>query len=333
METPAEHALQFRWGQLRHSYEESKIGHLPRSRFFCCAMTSALALPWLILGVVCIATSAIFPKLAGVPGASSAFWRFTITFAVMLTIQYVRTHQRAKAKQSSSPALDWRTQKVLLAAGAVFGLDMVLWNEAILRIGSAEAMILGNMAPLWVGLLSWWILGKRPRAVFWLACVLAIAGLAIFVGVHTLGGGKSMAGVVLSVSAGWCYASYLLLAQQARRNVDVITFLMASSAASAIFCLVFALLTDAPLWSFPPIIWLWLALSGLITGVLGWWTVTVALGSIPATTVSLALMATVPVAALMAWPIFGETITLLQVVGTAVLLVAITISVRSTSVA
>lgn len=295
-------------------------------------MTPAVALPWLGFGIVCISTSAIFPKLAGVPGATSGFWRFAITFVVMLVIYYARAQRGVRTGHAVNTALSPRIQKIVIAAGAVFGLDMVVWNEAILRIGSAEAMILGNAAPIWVGFLGWWILGKRPRMTFWVACALALVGLAIFVGVHSFGGGKSLTGVGLSIAAGWCYAAYLLLAQEARREADVITFLLLSSAGSAIFCLVVALVTGAPLWSFSPLIWLWLILSGLVTGVLGWWSVTVALGYMPATTVSLTLMATVPVAALMAWPIFGETITLAQVAGTALLLIAITISVKSSGV-
>lgn len=296
-------------------------------------MTPKAALPWLSVGIVCVSTSAVFPKLAAVPGATSAFWRFAVVFITLLLISQFGSKNTAMLRRQKSSAIGSRTRKVLIAAGMVFGLDMVVWNEAILRISSAEAMILGNAAPIWVGFLSWWILGKRPANTFWIACVLAIAGLMIFVGVHSFGGGKSLAGVVLSVSAGWCYAAYLLLAQEARREVDVMTFLIVSSAASAIFCLVTALITGAPLWSFTAMTWLWLILSGLVTGLLGWWTVTLALGSMPATTVSLALMATVPVSALMAWPVFGETITLVQVAGTALLLLGIAISVRANATA
>ncbi len=57
-----------------------------------------------------------------------------------------------------------------------FALDLALWATAVMR----SASTLANNKPFFVGLMSWLILGRRPRAPFWIGPALALAASVFF---------------------------------------------------------------------------------------------------------------------------------------------------------
>ena len=96
-------------------------------------------------GVLCIGLSAIFVKLAGVPGPVSAFYR--VFFAVVLLTPWWLLRRRPLP-----------SRRVLLATcfgGLFFAADLVLWNSAIMLTDAGVATLLANNAPIWVGLAAW----------------------------------------------------------------------------------------------------------------------------------------------------------------------------------
>ncbi|MCA3130501.1 MAG: DMT family transporter [Betaproteobacteria bacterium] len=279
-------------------------------------MTRAAATAWLLLAVPFTALSAILPKLAAQPGPTTGFWRFAI--ACIVAVPLLGWTRRATAPAPGAP-FDWRPG---VAAGIAFGVDIAVWNQALLMVPAAEAMLLGHTAPLWVGLFGWMVWGRRPNAAFWIGCVLAAAGMALFVA-HRLGAADaSFFGLALCVLAGALYAAYILLAHRARSRMAVLPFLLVSQGTAAVVCAVCALGMGAPLWSFTPLTWLWLVASG-VAGLAGGWAVVMALSRISATSVSMTMLLQVPVAALLAWWIFGEALAGAQALGALVMLAAV----------
>lgn len=279
-------------------------------------MTRAAATAWLLAAVPVTALSAILPKLAAQPGPTTGFWRFAIACA--LAVPLLGWTARSAAGAPRSP-LQWRPA---VAAGVAFGVDIAVWNQALLMVPAAEAMLLGHTAPIWVGLFGWMAWGRRPNAAWWIGCALAAAGMGLFVA-HRLGAGNaSLAGLALCVLAGALYAAYILLAHGARSRMAVLPFLLVSQGTAAAVCAACALAMGAPLWSFGPLTWLWLAASG-VAGLAGGWAVVMALSRIPATSVSMTMLLQVPVAALLAWWIFGEALAGAQALGALAMLAAV----------
>jgi multidrug transporter EmrE-like cation transporter len=65
-----------------------------------------------------------------------------------------------------------------LAIGAVsFGLSLVLFVEALRRIGSSRTVTFFSIGPFVGMLLSIVILGERPPVPYWLAAALMLAGI------------------------------------------------------------------------------------------------------------------------------------------------------------
>ena len=112
----------------------------------------------LAAGILCIGFSAIFVKLAGVPGPVSAFYRILIAGMVILPWWLFRG--------SSLPSR--RDLFLTLAGGVFFALDLALWNTSLLLTSAATATLLANNAPLWVGLGAVFLFRERLSLYYWL---------------------------------------------------------------------------------------------------------------------------------------------------------------------
>ena len=129
----------------------------------------------LFAGIVCIAVSAIFTKWAQVPGAAtvtgtvSAFYRLAIA-SVILTIPYARERRVAPARLTR-----WQWA-LAIGAGVFFALDLAFWNTSLGITNAANATVLGNVAPIVVGLGAIVLFHERPKGLYWIGLVVALAG-------------------------------------------------------------------------------------------------------------------------------------------------------------
>ena len=104
-----------------------------------------------------ITWSAIFVRWAGIPGSSSAFYRVLIAGLVLIPWALARGPRRPVSA---------RTMWLAIGGGVFFALDLGLWNTSVMMTQAAVASILGNNTPFFVGMISWLIFHKRPRASF-----------------------------------------------------------------------------------------------------------------------------------------------------------------------
>ena len=287
--------------------------------------SAALALA---AGILCVAWSAIFVRWAGVSGPASAFYRTLIATAVLLPWWLARR-----------PRAPLPSRDVLFAAlgGAFFAFDVALYNSAILLTSASTATLLGSNAPIAVGFGAWLVFGERPRPAFSIGLALALLGSAIIVGDDALASatfaGAARWGDAMAIGSGAFFAAYLLTTQRVRTRMDTLTFTTLAVAASTLTLFLVCIATRVPLAGYSPRAWLCLAGLGVISQVGGYLAISYALGSLPATAISVGLLAQAPLTALLAVPFLGEPITRAQAVGGALVLVGIYVVNRRTSAA
>ena len=276
----------------------------------------------LLFGVVCIALSAIFTHWSGVPGTVSAFYRVAIA-AIVLAIPFGRN---LRARATPLPRGVW-----LLAAGAglFFALDLALWNTSLFLTSAATATLLGNDAPIIVGLGAMLLFHERLRREYWAGLSLALAGMAIIAGRAVLAHSSGGAGDMLAATAGVAYAAYLLSTQRLRVHLDTVASLWIPAVAGAVLLLAFNVAAHRALWGFPPRAYLALLGLGLISQVAGWLAINYALGHMPASVVSVTLLGQPVLTALFAVPLLGQALVGDQIVGGLVALVGIYLVNRS----
>lgn len=262
----------------------------------------------LAFGIFCIALSAIFTRWSGVPGTVSAFYRVAIA-GVVLGVPMARGLARRRV------VLDRRVWLLAAGAGIFFALDLALWNTSLFMIPAATSTLLGNDAPIIVGLGALLIFHERLRPAYWVGLVLALSGMAIIVGKDVLAGSSFGAGDLLALAAGCSYAGYLLATQRIRARMDTITSLWVPGVAGALLLLIFNLVAHRPLLGYSGQAYLALLALGLISQVAGWLAINYALGHLPASIVSVTLLGQPVLTAILAVPLLGQGLTTGELVG------------------
>jgi drug/metabolite transporter (DMT)-like permease len=269
----------------------------------------------LALGIVCIALSAIFVKLAvGVPGTVSAFYRVAIA-AVALAIPFARGQARKSRSAEATSGLGWRIWALAIVAGVFFALDLGFWNTSLGFTTAANATLLGNDAPLVVGLGALILFHERPRVSYWLGLIIALLGMSVIVGWDVISQSPLSAGDLLAMLAGVFYAGYLLTTQRIRADMDTLPSLWVASATGTVLLLAFILATGQALVGYSLNAYMALLGLGLISQLVGWLAINYALGHMPASVVSVTLLTQPILTALFAVPLLKESLETHQIVG------------------
>ena len=220
-----------------------------------------------------------------------------------------------------------RAVLLALLGGAFFAVDIALFNTAVLRTSIATTTLLANNAPIFVGLGTWLVFRKRPRASFWAGLALALAGCALIVAADAFSTGPSGAtdikGDVLALTCAIFWAAYMLTTEHVRADMDTLTFSTLAAVGSVLTLLVVCLVLGLPLTGYSGRTWAALAGLGLISQLAAYFALVYALGHLPATLTSVGVLAQVPLTALLAVPMLGEPISLPQVAGGVLVLAGI----------
>jgi drug/metabolite transporter (DMT)-like permease len=261
-----------------------------------------------------MAWSALFVRWAGIPGAASAFYRVLIAAAVLVPWRMIR---------GSARPLERRSILLALAGGAFFALDLVLFNSAVLRTTAATAVLLGNNAPIFVGLGTWIFFKDRPRTAFWAGLALALGGCA-FIVLADASSGQSLAGDVtgdlLALSAAVFWAAYMVTTGHVRTAMDTLTFNTFAIAGSVIALLLICLVLRVPLSGYSGQTWAALLGLGFISQLASYYALVYALGHLPATITSVSVLGQVPLTAVLAAALLGEPLSGAQIAGGLVVL-------------
>lgn len=199
-----------------------------------------LAYAALVCGILCIGCSALFVKIAAVPGTVSAYYRLLFA-APPLVVAWLWFRKPLPARHDLL---------LMSAGGALFAADLVFWNSGLLLTSAATATLLANNAPIWVGLGALFFFRERLAPRFWLGLALSLIGMSLIVGVAGIRHLQFNTGDLLSIAASMFYAAYLLTTQKARVVNDTLTFMTVSVVAGAALLLALNLCLGLPLTGF-----------------------------------------------------------------------------------
>jgi drug/metabolite transporter (DMT)-like permease len=293
-----------------------------------------LAYAALLVAISGIAWSAIFIRWSAVPGPSSAFYRVFIAALVLVPWRVVSSLVSSGERRRVS-ATTRRAFLLALGGGVFFGLDLALYNTAVMRTTATTATLFGNNSPIFVGLGTWLFFRRRPKRTFWIGLALATAGAAIVMlanATATQGATGDVTGALMSIGAAAFFAAYLLATEHVREEMDTLTFSTIAIAGSVLTLLVVCAVLDAPLSGFTTRTWLALLGLGLVSQFGAYLGLTYALGHLPATITSVGLLAQVPLTALLAVPLLGEPLTMPYLAGGSLVLTGIYVVNRAPSV-
>ena len=270
----------------------------------------------LIIGIICISFSPIFVKLSVAPAITSGFYR--IFFAWVLLAPYCITKGNLKIGR--------KDLLVALVGGVVFGADIAVWNLSLMKISATISTLIANLAPLWVGLLSFLILRKKSGASFWIGTWIAIFGMVILVGYQQIFHLQFNIGLILALIASLFYAIYIMITKGILQKITTVTFMFYNMLGASVFLFLISLFQHNEMLSFPTSTWLYLLGMGLICQLAGWITINYSLNYLDATKVSVALLSQTVIAGIWAMILLGEKLELKEIAGSIVVLSGIAIT-------
>lgn len=274
----------------------------------------------LAFGVVAVGFSGIFVSWANAPGAITGFYRMVVG-AIALTplVGWHWWHNKGRFSPRATP--------IALLAGFFFAGDMIFWNTGILISGPTNPTLMGNTAPIWVGIGSMFFFRQRLPRGFWGGVALALVGAAVILGLDAVQ--DVGLGTFFGLLAGVFYGAYFLVIQRSREDLDSVRTLWLVAISSSLWLALASLLLDQPFTGYTTQTYWHMIGLGLVVQVLGQLSITYALGHLPATIVSPTLLGQPVITALLSIPLLGDTITTGQIAGGLTVLTGLYIVNRS----
>ncbi|CCG40972.1 DMT family transporter [Magnetospirillum molischianum] len=283
------------------------------------ASPDAIAVAGVILAVCFLATGGIFVKLSPLDPIATGAWR--ILLALPLVYGWDALERRRAPRVVSR--LERRDLVVLWAAGALLGLDLTFWNISFHYTTVANANLLANLVPFVVVPLSVLLYRERIRRSFLVGLALTLCGVTLLLSASLQASLASALGDGLALLTAVFYGLYLLLVSRLRRRFGPGRILYLSSLGCLSTLVPLALLLEqrlvpTGLEDLAPLVGL-----AVLSHVVGQGMLAQCLRPVPVALSSVLVLMQPVVAAIYAWILFHETLTVRQIVGITICLVGL----------
>ncbi|HCC34058.1 MAG TPA: hypothetical protein DEQ28_09230 [Clostridiales bacterium] len=162
---------------------------------------------------MCFATAAPLVRLAPeLTSAQIAFGR--MLGGALLVALWAKAHGQPLAIRSGR----------LMAYGLVAAAHFLLYIAALRLTSIAHVLVLVNLSPVFVAVLSRPVLGETLPRSRYLGIILALAGVAAMVGFEPMPSLSRLAGDALALLSGLAYAGYSLAGRRERQHYPLYTY-------------------------------------------------------------------------------------------------------------
>jgi drug/metabolite transporter (DMT)-like permease len=301
-------------------------------------------LPYLALafGILAVSMAAILVRWANAPAPVMGFWRMFIASLVMTLpvaisgfgFQGSRFEVQSSRFDVHASRLTSHVSRITpfalaTLAGIFFAFNLTAWNLGALTTTAANVTLLGNLSVVWVPLVSLWLFKQKLRAAFWVGLVCAMSGVVVILGQDLVAHPALGIGDVFGLAASIVYTGYLLAMERARTGLDAPSAWWISTTTSAVVLLVLCLALGAPLTDYPLASFAIFAMMAFFNQIGGFLSLSYALGHLPASLVSVSLLAQPVLTAILAMPLLGQMLAPVQLLGGVLVMTGIVIAHRS----
>lgn len=208
-----------------------------------------------------------------------------------------------------------------------FFLGAYLYLVAVDFLTAGLATVIFYTYPAIVAVVAVFALRERLTIRTVAAVVLAMAGVVLISGVVAPQELQlSVEGIALSIAAAVSFAVYVVLGQKTLAKDSQLTLTFTMSAMSAVLCAVLFPVQLPPLLQMTPLQWGWGFAIALLCTVLPVFLLLAAIKRIGSTKASLISVLETPTSLLLAFALLGETVTIMQGVGCALVAASILVT-------
>ncbi len=283
----------------------------------------------LAAGVLIVSTASILIRWAqaeGVPSLAIAAWRLTLAALVLAPLVWCKARAEIAALPQSRLGL-------ALASGVFLALHFAAWIASLEYTSVASSVALVTTNPIWIALFSVLVLRERMPGLRCAAVALALAGSGVILwadnGIVTVTAPQPALGNALALLGSLTVCGYLLIGRKLRAGMSLIAYIGLVYGGAALCLLAAALANGTVLWGYSTAAWACLAGMALGPQLLGHSAFNYALKHVTPTTIALTVLGEPVGSALLAWLLFGESISAVKLAGMALLLAGIFLAARS----
>ena len=273
---------------------------------------SLLAFVALLAGNIAIAFGPLLVRFADSGPIATGFWRLALATPFLFFVGY-RFGFRFSALGKS-------TIWLAIIAGLFFGVDIILWHIGIFQTKMANATLFANCASLILVVYGIFVARKMPSKWESAAVLFAFVGAALLMGQSLDLSPLHFQGDILSLGAGLTYTVYLVLMMRVRQNTESWGALGMASAVAAVILLTGSIVAGEQVI---PTVWWPVVLLAFTSQFFGQGCLTYALPHFSPLVIGLALLFQPALSAAAGWLAFGETLTAMDFIGSALVMIAL----------
>ncbi|MEQ9550462.1 MAG: DMT family transporter [Coleofasciculus sp. G3-WIS-01] len=291
-----------------------------------------MALFAIFTAIVALSLAAIFIRLSEreLGPFATIFNRFWIAFLVLWLLNQSKArsqgHEKLSGPQSTYTVRDWL---MLLSAGVMFWGCLALWAWSLTQTGVANSTILHNLTPLFTTLGVWLIFGQRFDSQFLIGLMMAMVG-ATALGLDDLQvATDNFAGDIAAFLSALFSAANLMLIEKLRAKWDATTIIMWCCLVGLVVTFPVVLLTEDRLFPISGSGWLSVIGLAIVCQVVGQGLQAYSLKRLSSGLVGVFLLLDPVLAAMVAWVLFSEHLSLFNGFAFAVVLLGIYVAKSS----
>jgi drug/metabolite transporter (DMT)-like permease len=282
------------------------------------------ALPILFVGVFGAGLSPILVRLAEVGPIATAANRMTLALPFFFFMLWVKPSNRMQKTPGRRRDL-W----ILALSGIFFAGDLAFWNWSVVLTSVANATVLANTTPIFVVLAGWLLFKERIKFQFAVGLALALSGVGVMMSESFSVSAENFTGDIMGFITAWWYAAYIVTVSRVRKRVSTAATMAYGGVVAAIVLWVLAAVLEGNVWPDTARGWTVAIAIALVVQVGGQALIALALAHVPAGLGSMLLFMQPVIAASFAWALFGESLSVWQLIGAAAIIAGIETSRRS----
>jgi drug/metabolite transporter (DMT)-like permease len=291
----------------------------------------------LIIAIAAISTASVLIRFAQ-RGYSSLFIAAgRLSIASLVLLPFFLGHDKSAIKSLAKLDLLYLT-----GAGLFLALHFASWIRSLALTNVVSSVVLVTTTPIWVSLFSFFIFKEQLNRLFYIGLIVAFMGVTAIafseLCAFSQSGfscqmpmseelkGTSLQGNLLAILGAVCAAGYILCGKMVRDKLDNLSYVFIIYSIASIILIMAVIFKDQAHQEVSNPQFGWIILIALIPQLIGHSMINWSLGHLPASYVSLSLLGEPAGSTLLALVLLREYPTILQVIGSAVILLGLMVA-------
>lgn len=260
--------------------------------------------------------SAIFVKLATAEAGVIAFYRMLFSVLIMFPLFYMKYRHEVKDLTKK----DWIYSTI---AGVFLALHFIFWFESLNYTSVASSTVLVTLQPIFAFIGTYLFFKEKISWQALLSAMVAISGSIIISWGDFQIGGTAFYGDMLALLGCAFITTYLLFGQDVRQRLSLITYTFIVYSISTVALFFYVLIKGESFGPHPAMDWVWFLLLAIIPNLFGHTLFNWSLRWVSTNVISIAILFEPVGAAIMAYYIFNETLSMTQIIGGSIVIIGI----------